>query len=129
MKYLLDTHVLLWLEFSPEKLPQPILDLLANPKTQVYFSLVNFWEIAIKSGLKKQDFHVNIKQLYQAALENDFIPTNLKFEYFYLVETLPSIHKDPFDRLLIAQAMQEHLCLITHDEKIWQYPNLELLKV
>lgn len=127
MKYLLDTHILLWLQSEPEKIHPNIEKLLALETTVVFYSMVNLWEIAIKNNLKKPNFNVDLDLLVSACKQNGFYRLDIKFTHVKHYQTLPLIHRDPFDRLLIAQAMSENLCLITDDGKIKDYPNVELL--
>lgn len=127
--YLLDTHILLWLEYNVKKIPNDVINLLENPEIAVYFSIASLWEIAIKINLNKRDFDVHLTSLYDAMVKNGFEEIAIRKPHLNIVSQLPIQHKDPFDRLLIAQAMSENLTLITHDEKIWQYQDLQILKV
>lgn len=127
--YLLDTHILLWLEYNVKKIPNDVINLLENPEIAVYFSIASLWEIAIKINLNKRDFDVHLTSLYDAMVKNGFEEIAIRKPHLDIVSQLPIQHKDPFDRLLIAQAMSENLTLITHDEKIWQYQDLQILKV
>lgn len=106
-----------------------MINLLENPEIAVYFSIASLWEIAIKINLNKRDFDVHLTSLYDAMVKNGFEEIAIRKPHLNIVSQLPIQHKDPFDRLLIAQAMSENLTLITHDEKIWQYQDLQILKV
>ncbi len=121
MKYLLDTHIVLWLANSSDKINPSIKSILENIDLDIYFNAVNFWEIAIKNQLDKSDFQVDSVKLYKQMLEHDFIELPILSKHTLRLESLPNYHKDPFDRLLIAQALDENLTLITHDSSIWKY--------
>ncbi|WP_367106246.1 type II toxin-antitoxin system VapC family toxin [uncultured Psychrobacter sp.] len=121
MGYLLDTHIVLWLASSPDKIDPSVKSILENIDSDIYFSAVNFWEIAIKNQLDKRDFQVDSVKLYKQMLEHSFIELPVLSKHTLLLESLPNHHKDPFDRLLIAQSLDENLTLITHDASIWKY--------
>lgn len=127
MKYLLDTHIVIWLAREPNKLSKTIIEILENPENIVYFSTVNLWEIAIKINLKKDGFLFDTAKLYQQLLANGFLELAINHKYIKTLENLPIIHRDPFDRMLIAQSMVDELCLITNDDKIIQYQGLNYL--
>ncbi len=121
MAYLLDTHIVLWLANEPHKLTENVNNLLLNKKETIYFSTVNIWEIAIKSALRKSDFSVDLSKLYQQLIYYNYLELPIVAKHCMEVENLPPYHKDPFDRLLIAQAITENLTLVTHDNLILQY--------
>lgn len=127
MKYLLDTHIVIWLAREPNKLSKTVAEILENPENTVYFSTVNLWEIAIKTNLKKDNFSFDTAKLYRQLLANGFLELPINHKYTKIVENLPIIHKDPFDGMLIAQSMVDDLCLITNDDKIIQYSSLKHL--
>ncbi|MDO4897206.1 MAG: type II toxin-antitoxin system VapC family toxin [Moraxella sp.] len=124
--YLLDTHIVIWLAQEPQKLDERLKALLLNKNVKVYFSAVNLWEVAIKKALGKAGFDVDVKLLYQHLIENQYLELPVLSRHCLLVQDLPLYHKDPFDRLIIAQAMSENFTLITEDTIIPQYPNLKL---
>ncbi|MBE9578879.1 type II toxin-antitoxin system VapC family toxin [Moraxella sp. K127] len=128
MMYLLDTHIVIWLAQEPQKLDERLKALLLNKNVKVYFSTVNLWEVAIKKALGKAGFDVDVKLLYQHLIENQYLELPVLSGHCLLVQDLPLYHKDPFDRLIIAQAMSENFTLITEDTIIPQYPNLKLFK-
>ena len=113
MKLLLDTHVLLWAAGQPERLPRAARALLADPRNEPMFSAASLWEIAIKSGLGRDDFQLDARLLRRGLLES---------EHAVAIDGLPPIHKDPFDRLLVAQSMVEGITLLTSDPLVAQYP-------
>lgn len=127
MKYLLDTHIVIWLAREPNKLSKTVADILENTENTIYFSTVNLWEIALKTNLKKDGFKFDTVKLYQRLLENGFLELGIDHKYTKILEDLPIIHKDPFDRMLIAQSMIDDLCLITNDDKIVQYQGVRFL--
>lgn len=120
MKLLLDTHILLWA--AADKLPEKARDLIANIDNQLFFSTASIWEIAIKRGLKRMDFKVDTGMLYHALLENGYQELQVTGSHVLFLEVLPEIHRDPFDRLMVAQVMAEKMTLLTADEKLRDYP-------
>jgi PIN domain nuclease of toxin-antitoxin system len=122
VKFLLDTHVLLWASGDLEQLSSEIRALLVDEETELIFSSVNIWEIAIKRGLGRADFQTEPRALYRGLLENGYRELSVTSEHAFVVELLPPLHRDPFDRILIAQAMVEGVTLLTADEKVAQYP-------
>ena len=122
MKLLLDTHVLLWAAGQPERLPAVARALLDDPQNQPMFSSASLWEIAIKSGLGRDDFQVDARLLRRGLLDNGYGELPVSSEHAVAIDSLPSIHKDPFDRLLVAQSMVEGITLLTSDPLVAQYP-------
>ena len=122
MKILLDRHLLLWAAGVAARLPAATRALLNDSKNQPVFSAASFWEIAIKSGLGRTDFHVDARLLRRGLLNNGYSELPVTSEHAVAVEFLPPIHKDPFDRLLVAQAMIEGITLLTSDPLVAQYP-------
>ena len=122
MKLLLDTHVLLWAAGQPERLPRAARALLNDPHNEPMFSAASLWEIAIKSGLGRDDFQVDARLLRRGLLDNGYGELPVASEHAVAIDGLPPIHKDPFDRLLIAQAMVEGITLLTNDPLVAQYP-------
>lgn len=123
MTYLLDTHVFLWALFSPNKLSDKVFRILSDSSKPVYVSAINFWEIAIKYALGKiQLSGLEPKDLTEYALQAGFelIPLDPDISAtVYLLEA--DFHKDPFDRLLIWQAMKTSMTLVSHDERVKAY--------
>jgi PIN domain nuclease of toxin-antitoxin system len=122
MKLLLDTHVLLWAAGQPERLPPAARELLDDPRNEPMFSSASLWEIAIKSGLGRDDFQVNARLLRRGLLDNGYGELPISSEHAVAIDALPPIHKDPFDRLLAAQSMVEGITLLTSDPLVAQYP-------
>ena len=121
MKYLLDSHAVIWYFEDSQKLPQKTVELIDNSEIGVYISSASLWEIAIKMGLGKLDIKFSFDELLVAVEASDFDILQIENEYLKHLSDLPQIHKDPFDRLLIATALAENLTLITTDENIQQY--------
>jgi PIN domain nuclease of toxin-antitoxin system len=122
MKLLLDTHVLLWAAGQPERLPAAARTLLDDPRNVPVFSSASLWEIAIKSGLGRDDFQVDARLLRRGLLDNGYLELPITSEHAVAIDGLPPIHKDPFDRLLVAQSMVEGITLLTSDPLVAQYP-------
>ena len=121
MRVLLDTHVLLWLLTEPQRLPSKLLDALADPGHDIMFSAVNIWEVAIKNALGKPNFNFNPGAVLQAARDARLGELPVQAEHAARVSTLELLHRDPFDRLLIAQALCESARLLTADRMIARY--------
>ncbi len=121
MKYLLDTHVLLWAAATPEKLPRAVIAQLEDPSNQLYFSAASIWEIAIKNGLNRNDFKVDIMQFRQQLLENEYEEIPIMSSHTVFTQALANHHSDPVDRILIAQAWVEDMTLITADDQVKRY--------
>ena len=122
MNLLLDTHVLLWAAGMPERLPGDARALLEAEDAKPFFSAASLWEVAIKSGLGRADFRVDPRVLRRGLLENGYAELPVTGAHAVAVDLLPPIHKDPFDRLLIAQARVEGLTLLTADRMVARYP-------
>ena len=122
MKLLLDTHLLLWAVEESPRLSKAARSLLSSRDNEIFFSVASLWEIAIKSGLGRNDFQVDVRLLRRGLLDNDYIELPIVSEHAVTIDTLPLIHKDPFDRLLIAQAKVEGITLLTVDTIVAQYP-------
>jgi PIN domain nuclease of toxin-antitoxin system len=122
MKLLLDTHVLLWAAGQPDRLPAVARILLDDPQNEPVFSSASLWEIAIKSGLGRDDFQVDARLLRRGLLDNGYGELPITSEHAVAIDGLPPIHKDPFDRLLVAQSMVEGITLLTSDPLVAQYP-------
>ena len=121
MKYLLDTHSVIWyLKASPE-LPKKIRDLIHNNETGIYISSVSLWEIVIKMSLGKLDINMPLDELLDIIKSKDFNILQIEDECLKKLSNLPFIHKDPFDRLIISTALAENLIIITADENIKKY--------
>lgn len=122
MKLLLDTHILLWAAGAPERLPAVARDLIEDPDNALIFSVVSLWETAIKRGLGRDDFQADPRLLRRGLLDNGYAELVITSEHVVLIDSLPRLHRDPFDRLLIAQATAEGIILLTADQRIADYP-------
>jgi PIN domain nuclease of toxin-antitoxin system len=122
MRILLDTHLLLWAAGQPARLPARARKMLSDGRNQPVFSPASLWEIAIKRGLGRDDFQVDPRVLRRSLLDNGYEELVITGEHAVAVDGLPSIHKDPFDRLLVAQSMVDGITLLTSDGLVAQYP-------
>jgi PIN domain nuclease of toxin-antitoxin system len=122
MKLLLDTHLLLWAASSPEKLSADALELIEDVQNDLYFSPASLWEVAIKNSLGRADFQVDMRLLRRGLLDNGYIELPIISEHAVFLANLPPLHKDPFDRLLVAQATVEGITLLTADSVVAEYP-------
>jgi PIN domain nuclease of toxin-antitoxin system len=122
MKLLLDTHLLLWAAGNPDRLPAAARRLLDDLQNELIFSSASLWEVAIKHGLGRGDFRVDARLLRRGLLDNGYGELPITSEHAVALDSLPSIHKDPFDRILIAQSMVEGVTLLTADPLVAQYP-------
>ena len=124
MKLLLDTHLLLWAAGTPERLSPEAHMLISAPENELHFSAASLWEIAIKRGLGRDDFQVDTWLLRRGLLDNGYHEMAIRGEHAVAIDHLPPIHKDPFDRILVAQARVEGMTLLTSDSILAQYPGL-----
>ena len=122
MRLLLDTHLLLWAADSVKRVPRRARALMSNPVNELVFSVASLWEIAIKSKLNRPDFQVDVRALRRGLIDNGYHELPIVSEHAVAIDALPPIHKDPFDRLLIAQATVEDITLLTDDLTLAQYP-------
>jgi PIN domain nuclease of toxin-antitoxin system len=122
MKLLLDTHLLLWAAQGIEHLPLDAQTLMSDPENELFFSVASLWEIVIKSGLEREDFKVDPRVLRRSLLDNGYHELPILSEHVVAVGSLPTIHKDPFDRLLVAQATVDGILLLTADIQVAKYP-------
>lgn len=122
MRFLLDTHVLLWAASTPEKINPSIRKQLEDPENELIFSAASFWEIAIKNSLERADFKVGLWHLRRSLLDNEYEELPVTSEHVAFTQLLEKFHKDPFDRMLIAQACVEDLTLLTADALVARYP-------
>ena len=121
MKLLLDTHLLLWAAGEPGRLPARARALIKDPANELIFSAASLWEIVIKCGLGRADFRVDPRLLRRGLLDNSYGELPVTSEHAVAVESLPPLHKDPFDRILVAQATVEGIALLTVDPVVAQY--------
>jgi len=124
MKFLVDTHVLLWMTGFSQRLPEKARDLIEDLDNTIVFSTVSIWEVAIKTGRARPDFAINARELRENLLENGYEELPVLGQHAAAVSDLPDIHKDPFDRILVAQAFVEGISLITADKTVARYGGL-----
>jgi PIN domain nuclease of toxin-antitoxin system len=121
MKLLLDTHILLWAAGQPEKLSESARTLLTKSENALFFSAASIWEIVIKLGLGREDFKVDPRRMRKMLIVHGYTELPVTAEHAFTVQTLPLLHRDPFDRLLLAQARAEGMLLLTVDPFVFQY--------
>lgn len=121
MKYLLDTHVVLWSTLEPLKLSKTAKSIILDPRALKYVSIVSVWEVAIKLGTHKLSIDGGLPEFCRMIDDNGFSSLGVEREYVKFLSALPSIHRDPFDRMLIVTAQAEGLTLVTSDENIRKY--------
>jgi PIN domain nuclease of toxin-antitoxin system len=122
VKLLLDTHLLLWAAGQPERLSAAALKLIEAPRNELLFSAASIWEVAIKRGLGRSDFQADPRLLRRGLLDNGYSELPILSDHVVALDSLPPIHKDPFDRLLVAQATVEGIILLTADSTVAKYP-------
>ena len=122
MNLLLDTHVLLWAAGASRQLSADARGLIEDPENELVYSAASIWEVAIKRGLGREELSADPRLLCRGLLENGYVELPVSGAHAAAVDLLPPIHKDPFDRILIAQAQIEGLTLLTADEVVARYP-------
>jgi PIN domain nuclease of toxin-antitoxin system len=122
VKYLLDTHFLLWISENIELAPSPARLIIEDQANELYFSAASIWEIAVKCALGRSDFMVDPAKLLKGLLDNGYLELTMTSYHALALSNMPRIHKDPFDRILIAQAIAEGMTLLTVDAIVGQYP-------
>jgi PIN domain nuclease of toxin-antitoxin system len=127
MRLLVDTHLLLWAAASSRRLPREARRLMENAENEVLYSAASLWEIAIKAGLRKADFKADVALLRPALAEMGFVELPILGAHAERLASLPPLHKDPFDRMLVAQSLAEPLVLLTNDRVLTAYG--EVVKV
>ena len=120
MKLLLDTHMLLWA--AAGTLPEDAEKMVIDGDNTLYFSPVSIWEIGIKKSLGRSDFKIDPEVLRRGLLDNHYQELAITSLHALAVNDLPPIHKDPFDRMLLAQAKAEGMSLLTTDSVLREYP-------
>ena len=122
MKLLLDTHLLLWSAGRPDRLSNEARALIEAPDNELFFSSASLWEVVIKRGLGRDDFKVDARLLRRGLLDNGYSELPIGSEHVVAIDNLPAIHKDPLDRILVAQAQVEGITLLTADPTVAKYP-------
>ena len=121
MKYLLDTHTLLWYFEDSPKLPGAVAVIIENTQTPKYISVASMWEFTIKRSLGKLDFDGGVDAFWRMSEENGFFVLPIAKSYLVASANLPFLHRDPFDRLLVATAIVENLTILSADDNIRKY--------
>ena len=122
MNLLLDTHLLLWAAGEPDRLSVRARSLMEDQDNALVFSAASLWEITIKAGLGRADFQIDPHLLRRGLIENGYEELPVTGQHAIAVGQLPDVHRDPFDRILVAQATVEGLLLLTHDPLVQAYP-------
>ena len=122
MKLLLDTHLLLWAAGQPERLSKAARELIEADDNELLFSPASLWEVVIKRGLGREDFKADARLLRRGLLDNGYSELPIGSEHVVAIDALPPLHKDPFDRILLAQAIVEGITLLTTDATVARYP-------
>lgn len=122
MKYLVDTQLLLWAATDSARLGKAARKLLSDASNELHFSAASLWELSIKTGLGRTDFQVDPRIFRRALLDNGYTELPITSLHAVGVEAIPPLHKDPFDRLLVAQAIAEGITLLTADARVAEYP-------
>jgi len=122
LNILLDTHLLLWIASEPDRVPDAVLQRILDDRVTAWFSAASIWEVAIKSGQGRPDFHLDTAQFRQNLIDRRYEEIGVPGAHAAHVQTLPALHKDPFDRLLIAQSQLEKIPLYTLHSQVAQYP-------
>jgi PIN domain nuclease of toxin-antitoxin system len=121
VRVLLDTHLLLWSMASSRRLPRSARSLILDSSNEVFYSAASVWEVAIKSALRRRDFRANPTVLVRALAQSGFSELPVTSAHAARVAGLPAIHRDPFDRLLVAQSLAEPMMLLTNDAVLERY--------
>ena len=121
MTWLVDTHLLLWAAIGSPRLPRRARDVLEDAQSRLLFSSASIWEVAIKSARERPGFDVDVARLRRGLLENGYSELPITGEHAVLTRSLPRLHADPFDRILVAQAIAEDATLLTSDPAVAAY--------
>jgi PIN domain nuclease of toxin-antitoxin system len=122
VRLLLDTHLLLWAAAEPDRLPVEAAALIEDAENALLFSAASVWEVAIKAGLGRADFRADAGVLRRGLIDNGYLELAITGAHAAAVAALPALHRDPFDRMLVAQAQVEGLSLLTADPVLAGYP-------
>jgi PIN domain nuclease of toxin-antitoxin system len=121
LNLLLDTHFLVWTATRSKKLSKAATSLINDPDNTLWFSTASLWEAAIKAALRRPDFPIDVANLRAGLLANQYQELSVEGRHVLVFRDLPILHRDPFDRLLVAQAISEGLTLLTVDRVLQQY--------
>lgn len=121
MNLLLDTHLLIWSALGHSSLSRKAKLLISAPENTLWFSAASLWEVAIKSGLGRADFQLDVGALRAGLIANDYRELPIEGRHILLLRQLPDLHRDPFDRMLLAQSRADALSLVTSDQMLAGY--------
>jgi len=121
LKYLIDTQILIWFYSEAKKIPLPIVNIIQNPENNLAVSVASFWEIAIKSSLGKLKLPFDLPQMVEETLSNNIDILGIEVAHIFEVSNLPFHHSDPFDRIIISQAISENISIISSDKEFDNY--------
>lgn len=119
--YLLDTHLLLWAAFEPDRLSHEAITIISNEDNSLFFSAANLWEISIKSSLGRDDFNIDVQYFRIALIDHGYHELPITGIHINSLANMPYHHKDPFDRILIAQSQSEGYTLLSVDSVFHHY--------
>jgi PIN domain nuclease of toxin-antitoxin system len=122
MRLLLDTHILLWTIAESRRLSSAARALIGKPDNELTFSSASLWEVAIKAKRGRDDFRIDVSSLRRSLFDNDYVELPITGAHAGALGSLPPLHRDPFDRMLVAQAIVEGLTLVTSDSAVAKYP-------
>jgi PIN domain nuclease of toxin-antitoxin system len=121
VKLLLDTQLLLWAAADPGQLSPAARKLISDPTNELLFSAASIWEVSIKNSLRRQDFRVEPRLLRRGLIDNGYVELPITSQHAVNIDTLPPVHRDPFDRMLVSQALIEGITLLTTDSQVAKY--------
>ncbi|MEL6195333.1 MAG: type II toxin-antitoxin system VapC family toxin [Bacteroidota bacterium] len=127
MKVLWDTHAVIWYITGNNKLPESLRKQIASPLYTNYVSVATYWEISIKSSLGRLKFEYPLEKIFEIISESGFVTLEISLPHLLKSTTLSFHHKDPFDRLLIGQALEENMTIVSKDRQFKQYNGLDIL--
>lgn len=119
--YLLDTHTLLWMHDDSKEISQEIKDKLSSKESQLFLSIASLWEITIKQQINKLDLQYSLDDIAAYCLDNSILIKPILLYYLNQLSSLPLIHKDPFDRMIVATAYSDNLTLVSKDRQLSAY--------
>ena len=122
MRLLLDTHILLWTIAESRRLSSAARALIGKPDNELTFSSASLWEVAVKAGRGRDDFRIDVSSLRRSLFDNEYGELPITGAHAVALGRLPPLHRDPFDRMLVAQAIVEGLTLVTSDPAVAKYP-------
>lgn len=126
MNYMLDSCTFIWYIETSDRLPEDVRELIDTAE-HMSVSVATFWEIAIKQSIDKIELDMTMSELEAKCIENKITILPLELAYFERIKKMPLIHKDPFDRIITATAIEENLMILTCDSQIVKYPNVKTL--